>query len=214
MGRTAMPTGEKEELEHEEHCKAREQDVAVALVGGGPHHVAVTPALERKYLRRTDVLLMPVLFISFGLQYMDKTCLTGAALFGIIQDLDLYQIVPASDGKGETTSLQKYAYVSMIFFWGYLVGGKNFASQLLIDLAHLIVNSFPRCCSISKTPFREICGSLHYAMGRGNNLYNGSEVIRRVFSAKVSNSFSSKWIHLLSPTWSESLGSFLDLPKH
>jgi hypothetical protein len=133
-----MSTGEKGELEHEEHCKAtscREQDVAVAFVGGGSHYVAVTPALERKYRRRTDVLLMPVLFISFGLQYMDKTCLTGAALFGIVQDLHLYQIVPSSNGKGETTSLQKYAYVSMIFFWGYLVGGKKFVSQVLINLA-------------------------------------------------------------------------------
>ncbi|KAH8697382.1 MFS general substrate transporter [Talaromyces proteolyticus] len=65
---------------------------------------------------------MPLLTISFGLQYMDKTCLTGAALFGIVQDLHLYQIVPTSNGKGESTSLQKYGYVSMIFFWGYLLG--------------------------------------------------------------------------------------------
>lgn len=122
-----MSTGEQE-LEHEEHRKtasSREQDVAVAFVEGGSHHVAVTPALERKYRYRTDALLMPVLFISFGLQYMDKTCLTGAALFGIIQDLHLFEIVPSSDGKGEATSLQKYAYVSMIFFWGYLLGCKE-----------------------------------------------------------------------------------------
>ncbi|CRG88175.1 putative transporter C417,10 [Talaromyces islandicus] len=121
MGGTAISTREKAELENEEHRKAsncREQDIAVTFVGD----VTVTPALERKYRRRTDALLMPVLSISFGLQYMDKTCLTGAALFGIIQDLHLYQIVPSSDGKGETSSLQKYAYVSMIFFWGYLLG--------------------------------------------------------------------------------------------
>lgn len=130
-----MSTEQKAELEHQEHCKAssgREQDVAVAFAGD----ITVTPALERKYRRRTDALLMPVLSISFGLQYMDKTCLTGAALFGIIQDLHLYQIVPSSDGKGETTSLQKYAYVSMIFFWGYLLGGEKFVSQLLINFAH------------------------------------------------------------------------------
>ncbi len=47
---------------------------------------------DRSTLRRIDAVLMPVMFISFALQFMDKACLTGAALFGILQDLKLVQL--------------------------------------------------------------------------------------------------------------------------
>ena len=52
----------------------------------------ITPEEERTALRRIDCVLMPVMFISFALQYMDKSCLTGAALFGILTDLDLLKL--------------------------------------------------------------------------------------------------------------------------
>jgi hypothetical protein len=64
------------------------RDVATQLVDGV---VAgnITPEEERKCLRRIDLILLPVMFMSFAFQYMDKACLTGAALFGIITDLHL-----------------------------------------------------------------------------------------------------------------------------
>lgn len=52
----------------------------------------VSPEQDRACLRRIDVFLMPVMFLSFALQYMDKACLTGAALFGILSDLDLISL--------------------------------------------------------------------------------------------------------------------------
>ena len=51
-----------------------------------------TPAEDRSTLRRIDAVLMPVMFLSFALQYVDKACLTGAALFGILPDLGLVQM--------------------------------------------------------------------------------------------------------------------------
>jgi hypothetical protein len=50
---------------------------------------SITPEQERAVLRRVDLYLMPVMFLSFAFQYMDKACLTGAALFGILGDLKL-----------------------------------------------------------------------------------------------------------------------------
>ena len=47
---------------------------------------------ERSTLRHIDAVLVPVMFLSFALQYMDKACLTGAALFGILTDLNLLQM--------------------------------------------------------------------------------------------------------------------------
>lgn len=67
------------------------RDVAVQLVDTD---VAgdITSEEERSALRRIDCVLMPIMFISFALQYMDKSCLTGAALFGILTDLDLVKL--------------------------------------------------------------------------------------------------------------------------
>ena len=67
------------------------QDVATKLVDmviAGD----ITPEEERSALRRIDYVLMPAMFVSFALQYMDKACLTGAALFGILTDLDLVKL--------------------------------------------------------------------------------------------------------------------------
>jgi hypothetical protein len=110
-------------LEHKEHVSGRSADIATTLVGEGGCNVLITPEMNRKCLRRIDFLLMPVMFISFGLQYMDKACLTGAALFGIIQDLDLYSIETFGSSNQPVLSLRRYSYASMIFYWGYLLGG-------------------------------------------------------------------------------------------
>lgn len=47
---------------------------------------------DRSTARRIDLVLVPVMFVTFALQYMDKSCLTGAALFGILTDLELVQM--------------------------------------------------------------------------------------------------------------------------
>jgi hypothetical protein len=52
----------------------------------------ITPEQDKQCLRRIDLVLMPVMFLTFALQVLDKVCLTSAALFGIIQDLDLYTV--------------------------------------------------------------------------------------------------------------------------
>lgn len=85
--------------------------------------VTLTPEDDRQCLRRVDMVMMPLMFLSFGLQYMDKACLTGAALFGIIEDLNLFDIVEINNKPA--LSLQKYTYCSLIFFWGYLLGGSS-----------------------------------------------------------------------------------------
>ena len=52
----------------------------------------ITPAQDQRCLRRIDLVLMPAMFLSFAVQYLDKACLTSAALFGIIEDLHLYKM--------------------------------------------------------------------------------------------------------------------------
>jgi hypothetical protein len=76
---------EKDYTQHPSH------DVATQLVDtvvAGD----ITHEEDKSALRRIDCVLMPVMFVSFALQYMDKSCLTGAALFGILTDLDLVKL--------------------------------------------------------------------------------------------------------------------------
>ncbi|KAF2160321.1 hypothetical protein M409DRAFT_70496 [Zasmidium cellare ATCC 36951] len=66
------------------------------------------------------MVLMPVLFLSWGFQYTDKGILNSAAQFGLLQDLDLSQEVIV-DGKPQV-SLERFSYAVMVFYWGYFVG--------------------------------------------------------------------------------------------
>ncbi|KAL2815112.1 major facilitator superfamily domain-containing protein [Aspergillus granulosus] len=89
-------------------------DSAAEFVGDG--NESYTEEQERQCLRRVDMVLMPVMFLTMALQYMDKACLTGAAMFGILTDLDLLQI------NRSGLDMTRYSYCTMIFYWGYLLG--------------------------------------------------------------------------------------------
>jgi hypothetical protein len=78
---------------------------------------------DKRVLRKVDFFLMPLLMVTFMLQYMDNVTLNGAAKFGIIQDLDLYKIVGyTSDGALEPIlDLSRFSNATLIFYWGCLV---------------------------------------------------------------------------------------------
>ncbi|KAH8424750.1 uncharacterized protein LDX57_002493 [Aspergillus melleus] len=66
-------------------------------------------AAAKKLLRKIDWKLMPVMCFTYALQYYDKAILSQAAIFGLREDLKI------EDGL-------KYSWVSLIFYFGYLVG--------------------------------------------------------------------------------------------
>ncbi|KAL2852395.1 major facilitator superfamily domain-containing protein [Aspergillus pseudoustus] len=72
------------------------------------HGVADTLSVEdeKKLVRKIDMHLMPLLIVSYGLQYLDKTSLSYSAILGIRQDLNLHG--------------QEYSWASGIFYIGYL----------------------------------------------------------------------------------------------
>jgi hypothetical protein len=98
----------------DEKPSAQHIDSAAEFVGDD--NTVLTEEQERQCLRRVDLVLMPVMFITMALQYMDKACLTGAAMFGILTDLDLLQISRSG------LDMKRYSYATMIFYWGYLLG--------------------------------------------------------------------------------------------
>ncbi|KAL1405363.1 hypothetical protein Q8F55_008994 [Vanrija albida] len=72
-------------------------------------------AVERRLLWKVDLILMPILTITLGLQYYDKAALSSAAAFGILKDLGL-----ATTHNG-VTSTARYATASAAFYYGYIV---------------------------------------------------------------------------------------------
>ncbi|KAH6717179.1 hypothetical protein BKA61DRAFT_671641 [Leptodontidium sp. MPI-SDFR-AT-0119] len=80
----------------------------------------LSPAENRRVLLRIDKVLMPLMFISYGLQYMDKALLSSAAQFGIVDDLDLYDV--AIIGGQPVVDLKKFSYATLIFCWGFVLG--------------------------------------------------------------------------------------------
>lgn len=63
---------------------------------------------SRRVLLRTDVILMPLLTIAFGLQYYDKAVLGSASIFGLREDLNLVG--------------DRYSQSNAFFYYGYLTG--------------------------------------------------------------------------------------------
>ncbi|EIN12276.1 MFS general substrate transporter [Punctularia strigosozonata HHB-11173 SS5] len=73
---------------------------------------------HRRLVLKIDLLLMPLLTISYGLQFYDKFVFSSAAVFGMLADLDLTTPVPGTT----KVSTQRYSNATAAFYWGYMVG--------------------------------------------------------------------------------------------
>ncbi|KAJ5102812.1 hypothetical protein N7532_003341 [Penicillium argentinense] len=80
---------------------------------------ATEHTLAKRVLRKIDRRLIPLLFVTYMLNFMDKTILSSASVFGLSEDTGLVG--------------QQYSWVSSIFYFGYL--GWAYPTTLLI--AHL-----------------------------------------------------------------------------
>ncbi|GKZ22868.1 hypothetical protein AbraIFM66951_004992 [Aspergillus brasiliensis] len=64
-----------------------------------------SPVIASRVLRKVDCRLLPLLFVTYLLNFMDKTILSSASVFGLIEDTHLVG--------------QQYSWVSSIFYFGY-----------------------------------------------------------------------------------------------
>ncbi|KAL6708927.1 hypothetical protein ACN47E_002334 [Coniothyrium glycines] len=84
-------------------------DEAVKVLAGYTGDESWTEQEEKQVRRKIDLRLMPILCITYGLQYYDKAMLSQAALFGLRDDLQLR--------RGN-----RYAMSASIFYLGFIVG--------------------------------------------------------------------------------------------
>lgn len=90
-----------------------------------PSPPTFSPDEERRCLRKIDRYLMPIIVVTYALQYVDKVILNGASQFGIVQDLHLYEIKGYNPVTNEPIEdLHRFSVATLIFYWGYLAGGR------------------------------------------------------------------------------------------
>lgn len=65
-----------------------------------------TQALAKRVLRKIDMRVLAIMFVTYNLNFMDKTILSSAAVFGLKDDNHLVG--------------QQYSWVGSIFYFGYL----------------------------------------------------------------------------------------------
>ncbi|KAH6976884.1 major facilitator superfamily domain-containing protein [Ilyonectria destructans] len=70
--------------------------------------VGLSAEEDRRLLRKIDLCLLPVLAISYMLQYLDKSAMGYTAIIGLRDDLNLVG--------------QDYSWASSFFYFGYLAG--------------------------------------------------------------------------------------------
>lgn len=99
-------------------------DIALKLVDDAAP-TSISPEQTRRVTRKIDLYLMPLLVVTFMLQYVDKILLTGAAQFGIIQELHLYKVAGVNpETHRPILDLHRYSNVTLIFYWGCLAARK------------------------------------------------------------------------------------------
>ncbi|OAA72334.1 Major facilitator superfamily domain, general substrate transporter [Cordyceps fumosorosea ARSEF 2679] len=127
----------------------------------------MTPAEEKALVRKIDRNLMPLLLISYALQFFDKTSLGYTAILGIQEDTHL---------KGTD-----YAWVSSIFYFGYLIASYP-ASLAFIKLP---LGKFLAACVVV---WAVVLGCHGAATGFGNLM--ALRFLLGVFESTISPGFS------------------------
>lgn len=83
--------------------------ILMDYTAANPHLTRWTAAEEDALVRQIDWRIMPVLCVTYALQWYDKAMLSQAALFGLIEDLGL------GDGG-------RYSLSAAIFYLGFMAG--------------------------------------------------------------------------------------------
>lgn len=65
------------------------RDKAGQLLKEAGHSVVISPADDKRILRRIDLAILPIILFTYVLQFLDKSTLSYASVFGILEDANL-----------------------------------------------------------------------------------------------------------------------------
>ncbi|KAI1621289.1 MFS transporter [Exophiala viscosa] len=87
--------------------KAVHGDIALNFLETSPEDFVVEKEVAKRVLRKIDLRILPLLCVTLFLQFLDKSTLSYASIFGIIEDAHLV----GTD----------YSWLSSIFYFGYMI---------------------------------------------------------------------------------------------
>lgn len=88
--------------------KKQARDKAAEFLSQAGHPIVVTPADDKRILRKIDWNLLPVILFVYCLQSLDKTTLSYASVFGLSQDANLE--------KNQLSWLGSIVYIAQLVF--------------------------------------------------------------------------------------------------
>ncbi|KAJ5980089.1 hypothetical protein N7481_007387 [Penicillium waksmanii] len=94
---------EKSDMKH-----IQGDDVGAAILNGTVEQLQVQDGEDRTVLRKIDKYLLPILAFTYMIQFLDKSCISYAALWGMKTDAHLVN--------------DQYSWLTTIFYLGYMVG--------------------------------------------------------------------------------------------
>ncbi|KAF4947677.1 hypothetical protein FGADI_10248 [Fusarium gaditjirri] len=138
--------------------------------------LTMTPAEERKLVRKIDLHLMPLMFILYLFQYLDKTSLGYTSIMGILEDANL-------NGT-------QYSWVSSFFYVGFLVAS---------PLSSILLVKFPVVKVVVFTVL--IWAGIEMCMAAGNNFASlaALRILLGAFEAAIGPGFT-----IITSTWYKS----------
>ncbi|CAH0022359.1 unnamed protein product [Clonostachys rhizophaga] len=143
---TSSPSREEERGEMLK-IDIKNTDEAAAYLTNAEHYEPLTPAQHKKFMRKVDMILLPMLFLVATLGAIDKVALGTAALYRLREDNDLVG--------------QQYSWLGSILSLGALVG--MFPSSWLIH--RLPSAKYLSACSVGWSGCALIMASCHNFAG-------------------------------------------------
>ncbi|MCJ1383437.1 hypothetical protein MMC17_006551 [Xylographa soralifera] len=122
-------------------------DAMRAFESIGGEKLELDAATSKRLLRRIDLIMMPILCVVYGLNYLDKTTLSYASIMGLQKDIGLvgdnYQWLGSVFyfGKKDNVKVQTWFFFQTLTFKGYL-GWEMPAGRLLQRLPLAKYNGF------------------------------------------------------------------------
>ncbi|KAF8869061.1 major facilitator superfamily domain-containing protein [Infundibulicybe gibba] len=124
--------------------RQREGDAALAILGDEPNRREITSIESARVLRKIDLWILPVILLVYFLQQLDKSSLSYASVFGIVEETGLVgsqyswltSIVYVAELVWQPVSsyllvrlpIAKYLFVN-VFMWGVVVACTSAATN-------------------------------------------------------------------------------------
>ncbi|KKY28046.1 putative allantoate permease [Diplodia seriata] len=105
----------------QQDAKPSPDDIGVAVIAEVGEVLDYTEEEERAVRWKIDLHLMPLLMITYLIQFLDKSCISYSALWGMRQDVGLHG--------------SQYSWLTTIFYLGYLVA--EFPLNYLFQRLHI-----------------------------------------------------------------------------